>query len=291
MKKIEAPISVVIATLGGDVLNSTIAHISQGEVVPSEILVCIPEAVASNADCLAVAGNVRIIKCPSRGQVAQRAVGLGMAVYPFVMQLDDDVILPSQSLRILYEILLEKGEGNIIAPFFRAESTGEGVTHYPVGFRGLIRNCHASLVCGAPFGRKRMGTISPAGIGFGLPIISGDPRVVELEWLPGGAVLCHKVDLITHNYYPFTGKAFSEDLIHSLLWRKQGCRLWISQDAIAITDVTMESFAWSSVANRYRAHTYVASLSGGAVWRTRFWFAFYCLWNIRKLIACNYFHK
>ena len=289
--KANLPISVVIATLGGDTLKTTIAQICRGICVPSEILVCIPKSESSGADCVATVPNVRIIRTPCRGQVAQRAVGLVMAAYPFVMQLDDDIVLQAKTLKILYEVLIAKGEGNVVAPFLRLNSTGEGVTSYVEDFRGFLRNCHASLVCGAKFGKKRMGTISPAGIGFGIPLTSGDSPIVESEWLPGGATLCYKDDLIIDNYYPFSGKAFSEDLIHSVLWRNNGCRLWTVQNVSALVDVTSESFNWTSVLSRYKAHAYVAKLSGGNIWRSRLWFVFYCLWNTRKLIADNRLRK
>lgn len=279
------PLSVVIATLGGDVLKQTIACLNGGVAVPAEILICIPEAEVANADCVASIDNVHVIKTTCRGQVAQRAVGLATASHPYVMQFDDDVILPPDTLKVLFEALLAKGPGNVIAPFFRVQPNGEDGTRYVEGFRGFVRSCHASLVCGAGFGRKRLGRISPAGIGYGVPMSSGPDRIVESDWLPGGVALCHKEDLITHNYYPFPGKAFSEDLIHSILWRRQGCRLWTVLDVSAMIDVTVESFDWKSVMGRFRAHAYVAKLAGGSVWRTRIWFACYVVLNMKALFA------
>lgn len=285
------PISFVIATLGGDVLKKTIAHLNQGEGRPAEILICIPEAEAANADCVAAIENILVIKTTCRGQVAQRAVGLGLAAHPYVMQFDDDVILPSDTLKVLYETLLAKGPGNIVAPFFRLQTTGEECTRYRGGLLGLLRNCHAVLVCGAKIGKNRLGTISSSGIAFGVSMSSCDRGVIESEWLPGGVALCHKEDLITHNYYPFPGKAFSEDLIHSILWRQQGCRLWTVLDVSAMIDVSVESFAWKSVMARYRAHVYVAQMVGGSMWRTRLWFSLYCVLNMRQLVKENFLRK
>lgn len=285
------PISVVIATLGGNVLKNTIALLNQGEAVPSEILICIPEGLSANADCVAMISNVHIIKTPCRGQVSQRAFGLGMASYIYVMQFDDDVILPPGTLEVLLEALLSKGVGNIVAPFFRIYPKGEEGTQAPKGFGGFLRNWHASLVCGAPFGDERFGKISSSGIGFGVLMTSSTQGMVESEWLPGGVSLCHKVDLITYDYYPFQGKAFSEDLIHSILWRRQGCRLWTVLDAYALIEVTTESFAWKSIMERYRAHAYVAEMLGGNIWQTRLWLAFYCSLNAWKLIAKNFLKR
>ena len=286
--KRELPISLVIATLGGEVLKTTIEHINQGEGVPAEILICVPEAESANVACLTSIRNVNVIKTLCRGQVAQRAVGLGFAACPYVMQLDDDVILQPQTLNALYETLLTKGAGNVVAPFFRLQPTGEEGTRYVKGWRGLLHNCHASLVCGAKFGKNRMGQISLAGIGYGIVVGSCDVRVVESGWLPGGAVLCYKADLVTHDYYPFPGKAFSEDLIHSVLWRRQGCRLWTVLDVSALIDVTVESFVWGSLIGRYRSHAYVAQIAGGSVWHTRIWFFVYCARNLRAIFVQNF---
>jgi len=281
------PISVVIATLGNDKLHITIAHLNQGDGVPEEILICIPDTDSSNVDRITSVSNVRVVKTLCRGQVAQRAIGLSQAAHTIVLQLDDDVTLRPNTLMALYEILNAKGQGNIVAPFFLIEPGGDDATRYESGWLGFLRDCHASIVCGARFGRKRMGSISSSGIGFGVPMNSGRERIIESEWLPGGVVLCHKSDLITNNYYPFPGKAYSEDLIHSILWRKKGCRLWTYLDSFAIVDVTAESFSVSSIVCRYRAHAYVAKLLGGKVWRTRLWLFFYTLYNLPKLLKKN----
>jgi hypothetical protein len=283
----ELPISVVIATLGGKVLRDTISYLNCGSSVPAEILVCIPDSTASNADCVSDVDNVRIVKTSCRGQVAQRAVGLEMAKNIYVMQLDDDVILTPTTLEVLFDTLTVKGPGHVVAPFFRIQPNGVDGTRYEDGFRGLLKSCYYTLVCGAAFGRRRLGRIAPSGIGFGVPMSSGAERVVESDWLPGGVALCHREDLIVHNYYPFPGKAFSEDLVHSILWRRQGCRLWTALDVSAMIDVSVESFVWESVMGRYRAHACVATLAGGSVWHTRLWFVFYCLLNARKLLVQN----
>lgn len=281
------PLTVVIATLGGEVLKDTVARLNQGYGIPTEILICIPEDCAADADWVSDVANVEIIKTACRGQVAQRAIGLSRASQPYVMQLDDDVILLPDTVRTVFSAVLTKGPGHVAAPFFRIWPSGEDGTRYIGGLPGFLRNCHASLVCGSPFGRKRMGRITSAGTGFGVPMENGPDRVVESEWLPGGVVICHRQDVIAENYYPFPGKAYSEDLIHSVLWRQRGCRLWTVLDAFAMIDVTVESLSWKSLMARFRAHAYVAKLSGGSIWHTRAWFVVHCLANARGLLRAN----
>jgi len=287
MPKNQLPISVVIATLGGDVLKSTIANLNQGEAFPAEILICIPEHYKFKADCVSTIKNLQVIITSCFGQVSQRAVGLSMASQPFVLQLDDDVILPPDTLNVLYHTLLIKGPGNIVAPFFRLQPDGSDGTIYVRGLRGLLLDCYFSVICGAKFGRQRMGTICSAGIGFGTVMSIDNVTTVQSEWLPGGVALCHKNDLITCDYYPFPGKAFSEDLIHSILWQNNGCHLWTVLRVSALIDVAYETFDFKSIFARYRAHAYVAKLSYGSVWLTRLWLIFYFIKHFNKIFCQN----
>lgn len=287
----ELPITVVIATLGGDILINTIKHLNEGEGKPLEVLICIPESHAQNAECVSQIQNVHIVKTNCKGQVAQRAAGLTLSKCPYVMQLDDDVILAPDALLFMYKTLTSMGRGNVIAPFFRIQPTGREGTEYIGGLRGFIRACHATFVCGAAFGPRRFGKIASSGIGYGVLMSSGETRIIESEWLPGGVALCHREDVIDYDYFPFKGKAFSEDLIHSILWRKQGCRLWTALDVSAMIDVTIESLDWSSIIERFKAHAYVAKLSGGKVWLTHLWLAVYCIFNIRGIFLQNILKK
>ena len=285
------PISVVIATLGGDVLRNTVEQLNRGTGLPTEILICIPESDAANAECISEIANVLIIKTRCRSQVAQRAVGLLKARCPYVMQLDDDVILPPDTLKGMLDVLIAKGPSNVVAPFFCVQPSGEDATCYRHGLLGFVASCYYTLICGASFGKRRLGRIAASGIGFGIPMSSGTMRIVESEWLPGGVTICNKEDLIMGNYYPFPGKAFSEDLIHSVLWRQKNCRLWTVLDISALVDVTVESFACKSVIERYRAHAYVAKMVRGSVWRTRLWLVSYCLLHARQIVMQSFRFK
>ena len=284
----ELPISVVIATLGGEVLSDTVGRLNGGQRVPAEILICIPETYVENVAHVATVNNVNVITTDCRGQVAQRTIGLKAAKCDYVLQCDDDVILSGDTLNVLFNFLVVKGRRNVVAPFFKIYPDGRDATRYSGGLSDFFKDCYFTLICGAAFGRQRFGRIASSGLGFGVLRNDMATGAVESEWLPGGVALCHRSDLITDNYYPFSGKAFSEDLIHSLLWRNQGCRLWTLLDESAMIDVTNESFSWEGVIGRYRAHSYVAKLKGASAWRTRLGFVAYCLLNSHKIFAENF---
>ena len=67
------------------------------------------------------------------------------------------------------------------------------------------------------------GQIGRAGINMGVPEVPED--FYGLGWLSGGCVLHHRKNLILLDYYPFRGKAYAEDLFHSILLKKNGVRL------------------------------------------------------------------
>ena len=266
------PLSVVIATLGGETLADTISYLNSGEKIPAEILVCIPEEDSSCAENLSMK-NVKIIKTPCRGQVAQRAYGLQRACQPLMLQLDDDIVLRPDDLRLLVQKLGQLGHGHALAPLFRLLSTGQYVTEYHAGVSGWLHSLYASLICGAPWGIKRMGVISPAGIAFAVDPRYCEPGLFETQWLPGGCVICHREDLVTEDYYPFAGKAFCEDLVHSVLWKKQGTRLWMHLDASGRISSDPMPFNWKTKKAIFRAHEYIVKLIGGNYWQLRLWHA------------------
>ena len=266
------PLSVVIATLGGETLADTISYLNSGEKFPTEILICIPEEESSCAESLSMK-NVKIIKTSCRGQVAQRAYGLQRACQPLVLQLDDDIVLRPDDLRLLVQALGQLGHGHALAPLFKHLSTGQYVTEYTRGISGKLQSLFASLICGAPWGIKRMGVISPAGMGYGVDRRYCEPGLFETQWLPGGCVICHREDLVTEDYYPFAGKAFGEDLVHSVLWRKQGTRLWIHLDASGTTSVAPMLFNWQTEKTILRVHEYIVKLTGGNNWQLKLWYA------------------
>ena len=266
------PLSVVIATLGGETLADTISYLNSGEKIPAEILVCIPEEDSSCAENLSMK-NVKIIKTPCRGQVAQRAYGLQRACQPLMLQLDDDIVLRPDDLRLLVQKLGQLGHGHALAPLFRLLSTGQYVTEYHAGVSGWLHSLYASLICGAPWGIKRMGVISPAGIAFAVDPRYCEPGLFETQWLPGGCVICHREDLVTEDYYPFAGKAFCEDLAHSVLWKKQGTRLWMHLDASGRISSDPMPFNWKTKKAIFRAHEYIVKLIGGNYWQLRLWHA------------------
>lgn len=282
----QVSVSVVIATLGGSSLKKTIDLLNMGTIAPTEILICIPKENIAQIQNLRVISNVRVVESDSRGQVCQRAQGLAVAKSKLVMQIDDDVQVSNQVLETLVTSLLLKGSGNVIAPIFKLNTTGKYATYRKKNINNVIYDLYATIICGARLGNRRYGTISVSGVGYGILPKETCEDLIPVEWLPGGVAICFKDDLVLDNYYPFPGKAYSEDLIHSVLWRSRGIKLWINQRVDVLIDVSDESFEVKEVWNRYKAHAYVARLLGKNSFRTKIWFVCYLIKNIKKIMWC-----
>ena len=240
-------VSVVIPTLGGDSIGQVIASLNTGSLTPSEILICIPKDLSHLVEFLTTIPNVRVIPTVCRGQVAQRAIGFQLSTYDLVLQLDDDIRVRSDCLEHLVKCIEESGNA-AVAPKMHDVTTNKYHAflvpnpNCPLWFRKLIfwvlngRNGY------------RPGQIGRAGIGMGVPEFPNDWD--NLAWLPGGCILHTRSNLILYDYYQLKGKAFAEDLFHSVLMRAKGVKL--VRCGLAISDVDFSNNEKLSVKSKLR---------------------------------------
>ena len=219
-------LSVVIATLGGDTLSGTIEQLNRGTIVPAEILICIPEQESHSVENL-VFRNVKIIRTVCRGQVAQRAFGFQLARYEFVLQLDDDLLVDKHCVEKLVNTLIFHGGKVAAAPALLQANTGLSCYHESES-RKLLK-IYYWLVNGVR--GYEPGIITKAGTCIGVDPALTHKDIIEVEWVPGGCVMHHRNNLIFDNYYPFGGKAYCEDLIHSYYLNQKGIKLFVNTAA------------------------------------------------------------
>ncbi len=172
--------------------------------------------------------NVVVVECPQKGQVSQRAFGFSKAKNNLVLQMDDDIHLRPDCLANL-ERCIRRKNAIAVGPKLYDRVTGEYRSFLQPFGRPL--GAFERLLGWVINGREgfQAGCISRAGVNIGLP--EEFPNDAEVEWLPGGCVLHHRDNLILENYYPFSGKAFAEDLFHSHLLRKKGISLYRCKEA------------------------------------------------------------
>lgn len=81
------------------------------------------------------------------------------------------------------------------------------------------------------------GKIDRSGTPIGVDADIADMDGIDVEWLAGGCVMHRKENLVLDNYFPFKGKAFGEDVIHSIILRSKGIKLFIEAKAICSLEI------------------------------------------------------
>lgn len=252
------PMTVVMATLGGATLKDTIECLNRGLIIPAEILVCIPEREASCMEHLPFP-NVRVIVTQCRGQVAQRAIGFQNASHDIVMQLDDDIRIDNECLKYLIQTLVKYGPHVAVAPALLDTASSK----IP-----QINNTLWKIVCSLLNGRNsyKMGTVGRSGMEISFDPALIKEEVYDAEWLPGGCVLHFRDNLVKENFFPYPGKAYCEDLLHSYHLMKKGVTLKVdlrahcSFELVPLVNFGFKNFL-HALAGEYKARKYFVKLS------------------------------
>ena len=256
-------ISVVIPSLGGKPLSDTIKHLNNGSVFPDEIIIVIPKEFKSSSIKIKLK-NVKFLFTDQKGQVFQRCEGFKIAKYKYVLQLDDDVFLHKDCLENLVNNL---NESSSIAPVMCYKNSKESVFDY--SNKWFLNFIHW-LIHGFKFGSKKMGTVSKSVVPFGHDNIIYENSIVSSEWLAGGCVLHNKKNLIIKNYFPFSGKAYGEDLIHSFFLKQKNISLLLNKKAICYIDEFDSSLY--NIEKDYNSKKYYNKLNDINNFRLYVWF-------------------
>ena len=211
-------VSVVIPTLGGDCLTETIRKLNHGTCRPDEILICIPEEDACKLKSLFFE-NIKILKTPFRGQVAQRAYGFERVSNELVLQLDDDILLKEDCLEKLVTFI-KNHPGSSVGPKFIDRNNGKYHSYLFIDKNSATFSQKLSFYILNGSKGCQPACLSKAGLYMGIPEKPDD--WLETGWLPGGCILHQKENLVLENYYPVPGKAYWEDIFHADYLREKG---------------------------------------------------------------------
>ena len=212
-------VTVVIATLGESTLLQTIESLSVSSVRPHKILICIPnDKIANLPNLTKFSDLVEIVSTKEKGQVIQRAIGFRKSQTKYTLQLDSDVVLVKDCLENLIKCI-EKYPNSSIGPVIYNEMTRERLSYLTTASKNLT-SLDKKILFYVANGSSGFipGTISKCGENFGTIESHTDNYC---EWLPGGCVLHNTTNLVLDDFYPFKGKAYSEDLLHSYLLRER----------------------------------------------------------------------
>ena len=270
-------LSVVIATLGGGSLKKTIEHLNAGSVVPFEILICIPMENSAKVDDLFF-DNVRVIKTACSGQVSQRSVGFKRSTGRFVLQLDDDMFVEKKCLENLINIIGDQAKV-AVAPALLYVSNKKSFYQRPPNI--LFLKLYYWILNGKS--GHQPGKITLAGTNIGVDPEHVKENIIDVEWVPGGCLLHSRSNIITDDFYPFKGKAYSEDLYHSYFLIKNRIKLKIctSSKCFLDDDVPVYDFSFTDFYQFFKsdlkARKYLVYLSKKSINRMYMYYFFVML--------------
>lgn len=271
MKNITNKISVVIATIGNDYLSNTIKILNNGSLIPDEIIIIIPLEYKQD-NYLSNYSNVNLVYVPFKGQVAQRAHGFTLTKNNFVLQLDDDIDLDKFCLENLLRSLKSFGNGYAVGPVILYKDSQKSVYDRGTGIFRFLLNIKSYFLSGAPWGSKRMGKISKSGSAFGFDNSIDRNKYCQSEWLAGGCILHFKSGLIYDNYFPFSGKAYGEDLIHSYYLNKSGIKMFVVNNALCYIDKPLINDQSYSLDFDFNSRLHLNKLRGLSLNHTYAWY-------------------
>jgi len=248
-------ISVVIPSLGGD-LDDTLDSVNAGSICPDEIIACLPNDTHSVKDAFKYK-NLTIVYAKRYGQVYQRICGFKEAKYDYVLQLDDDVVVSYNCIELLVDFLNKTHVKVAVSPCWFNLANSEPL--HQCKRTGILMFSYYWILNGVR--GYSPGEVSLAGTNFGVNPKEVHGEIINVDWQPGGCVLHNKKNLILDNYYPYEGKAYSEDLIHSFLLRQFGVSLLVNVKAICMTHLNPRLSKFGEIVSDFKAKRYFVKLA------------------------------
>lgn len=260
-------ISVVIPTIGSKYLNQTIDYLFKQTILPNEVILVVPKQYKRNINIIDKR-NIFIIYSEKKGQVYQRSLGFQNAKYRNVIQLDDDIFLKDKNL---IEKLMEKFSGidnnSVIAPIIK-EINKENLQYGKLKL--MMIRFYNYFVRGSRNFYNNFGDISS----FGIPCPQINLSVksyIKTDWLPGGCILSQKKNLVTYDFYPYEGKAYSEDILHSIIRKQNNIKHYL------VPDLYVETYSDTlnikeDFYKQFKIRKYICNYVSGSVFRFYLWY-------------------
>lgn len=224
-------ISVVIPTIGDRDMFPTIRSLNNSSIEINEIIISAPYQNKLNKIELQKIQNLKIHISKLKGQVAQRIEGFKVAKGDIVVQLDDDIILAKDCLELLHKKI--KTIPNIaISPNLIDRVSNRSIYKRKKGLKRFFFNQIMGINKNEKVGRISMGGFET------YPVIDFESNeLLSSDWLVGGCVMHHRKNLVLKSYFSFKGKAYCEDLFHSIELKKRGLKLNLLPSAKAYLEL------------------------------------------------------
>ena len=225
-------ISVVIPSIGTRDLTQTIKFINSSSIKIDEIIISVPNDI--EIELFQKFSNIIIHKSKYKGQVAQRIEGFKIAKNKFIVQMDDDIILEKNCLEIMRNFIKNNHHIAISAHFHNIISKK---SLYSKVDNRSFSNFFSLSKLNYFYNKIKMGNksylngdISISGFET-YPNFQNHKEPFVSGCIPGGCVMHLRKNLILSNFFPFQGKAYCEDLFHSIALKQNNIKLYYHPDA------------------------------------------------------------
>lgn len=225
-------ISVVIPSIGTRDLTQTIKFINSSSIKIDEIIISVPNDI--EIELFQKFSNIIIHKSKYKGQVAQRIEGFKIAKNKFIVQMDDDIILEKNCLEIMRNFIKNNHHIAISAHFHNIISKK---SIYSKVDNRSFSNFFSLSELNYFYNKIKMGNksylngdISISGFET-YPNFQNHKEPFVSGCIPGGCVMHLRKNLILSNFFPFQGKAYCEDLFHSIALKQNNIKLYYHPDA------------------------------------------------------------
>tara|TARA_B110000027_G_scaffold131124_1_gene154912 strand:+ start:1481 stop:2341 length:861 start_codon:yes stop_codon:yes gene_type:complete len=225
-------ISVVIPSIGTRDLTQTIKFLNSSSIKIDEIIISVPNDI--EIELFQKFSNIIIHKSKYKGQVAQRIEGFKIAKNKFIVQMDDDIILEKNCLEIMRNFIKNNHQIAISAHFHNIISKK---SIYSKVDNRSFSNFFSLSELNYFYNKIKMGNksylngdISISGFET-YPNFQNHKEPFVSGCIPGGCVMHLRKNLILSNFFPFQGKAYCEDLFHSIALKQNNIKLYYHPDA------------------------------------------------------------
>ena len=294
-KKKILEISIVINTIGENILNNVLESIVNSSVSVNEIIISIPENKYLNISQEFInENNIKVIKTKFNNQINQRIAGFKIASSQYIMQLDSDVILDKFCIENLHTSLLNITENASIGALIMNVSEDEKTIKY--GFLNIFVKSMRNIILNNKIVIDNW-SITKAGTGFGFEKNKISESLTFVDWLSGGCIMHKKHNLILNNYLPYDGKSYCEDLIHSFLLNKKGVKLYLNNRAKCLHADSFNIYKLSFLdffdyfVHEYKNRKYFVKLARLNIINFNLWsfaiFTKYLIFKLLKLLKFN----